>query len=156
MTLLTSCPCFSGKLFEECCKPFLSGEKTPQNPEQLMRSRFSAYSRKNVAYVLKTWHEITRPILEKLDSGNWIFLKVLSSHFNHEEAHGSVAFVAKHVNKNKLTVLHEESNFKLEKDVWFYLDGEIQKDSVFDIVVEMNSPCPCERGKKFGKCCFRV
>lgn len=54
------CYCKKGT-YATCCYPFLSGEKTPQTPEELMRSRFSAFATKNVDYIEKT---MTGPALE--------------------------------------------------------------------------------------------
>lgn len=38
-----ACPCFSGKPYGECCKPFHDGKKNPQ-PVEVMRSRYAAYA----------------------------------------------------------------------------------------------------------------
>ena len=37
------CPCGSGELYEKCCGVYHSGAAVPETPEQLMRSRYSAY-----------------------------------------------------------------------------------------------------------------
>lgn len=37
------CPCFSGKPYGECCKPFHEGEKKPQ-PVEVMRARYAAFA----------------------------------------------------------------------------------------------------------------
>lgn len=37
------CPCFSGKPYGECCKPFHEGKKLPE-PVDVMRARYSAYA----------------------------------------------------------------------------------------------------------------
>lgn len=39
-----ACPCFSGKPYGDCCKPFHDGQKLPQ-PQELMRARYAAYAR---------------------------------------------------------------------------------------------------------------
>lgn len=38
-----ACPCFSGKPYGECCKPFHEGEKKPQ-PVEVMRARYAAFA----------------------------------------------------------------------------------------------------------------
>ena len=48
------CPCQSGKIFQDCCQPFLTGKIFPDTPEQLMRSRYAAYSQANIAYIQET------------------------------------------------------------------------------------------------------
>ncbi|MCD4676693.1 MAG: hypothetical protein K8S18_11970, partial [Desulfobacula sp.] len=48
----TTCYCGSQKFYEECCFPFISGSLIPKNPEQLMRSRYSAFCIKNIEYLI--------------------------------------------------------------------------------------------------------
>ena len=62
------CPCGSKKLFAQCCQPLLLGEKTAQTPEQLMRSRFTAFYRADAwGYVLRTWHPEHRPAVSEAE-----------------------------------------------------------------------------------------
>lgn len=49
------CPCDSGKLYADCCTPSIEGA-LPATPEQLMRSRYSAYVLHDVNYLIATWH----------------------------------------------------------------------------------------------------
>ena len=54
--MLNNCICGSGKAFSECCEPLLSGKMPAKTPEQLMRSRYSAYAFGGYGdYLLKTW-----------------------------------------------------------------------------------------------------
>ena len=60
------CPCSSGEVYGACCGRFLgefvaSGTLTAPTPEQLMRSRFTAFATGNAAYLLASWHPSTRP-----------------------------------------------------------------------------------------------
>ena len=48
------CPCCSGKSYEECCKPYHTGEKHAPTAEALMRSRFSAFAIPNGEYLMET------------------------------------------------------------------------------------------------------
>ena len=54
------CPCCSGRKFETCCSPFISGSASPQTAEQLMRSRFAAYVKKDAQYIIRTTHPLNR------------------------------------------------------------------------------------------------
>ena len=56
----SACPCCSGRKFDACCAPFLSGAASPQTAEQLMRSRFAAYVKKNAEYIIETTHPENR------------------------------------------------------------------------------------------------
>ena len=73
------CPCGSGNPSQICCQPFLAGELLPHSPEQLMRSRYTAFVLQNEAYLLSTWHPHTRPArlgLADATSPKWIGLEV--------------------------------------------------------------------------------
>lgn len=145
---LQNCPCGSGQSFENCCGQYIRYLKYPDNPEQLMRSRYSAYVLKNEDYLLKSWHQSTRPELIKLedDLTQWEKLKIISASEN------SVKFVAYFLNladkKNAIYALSESSVFIYDTH-WYYLSGkEFQT-----IELSKNMLCPCKSGKKFKRCC---
>ena len=143
-----TCPCGSGSEFTHCCGKFINGESLPENPEQLMRSRYSANVLKNETYLLGSWHKSTRPESLDLtsDSLQWMKLKVISTHEN------KVSFVAYFtqdaLTKEKMCALTEESNF-VKEGRWFYVDGQ----DVKTIQLTKNMLCPCLSGKKFKRCC---
>src|SRR5438093_6211726 len=49
-----NCPCQSHLPYSECCEPFITGKSIPQTPEQLMRSRYTAYTQARVDYIMAT------------------------------------------------------------------------------------------------------
>ena len=55
------CPCGSSQLYAQCCGRFHSGAAAAPTAETLMRSRYSAYARRDADYILRTWHPTTRP-----------------------------------------------------------------------------------------------
>jgi len=55
------CPCGSGHAYSACCGRFIDQGLLPQTAEQLMRSRYTAFTQANEPYLLATWHETTRP-----------------------------------------------------------------------------------------------
>ena len=79
------CPCSSGEVYGACCGRFLgefvaSGTLTAPTPEQLMRSRFTAFATGNAAYLLASWHPSTRPAtLELEDDIRWYRLDILGA-----------------------------------------------------------------------------
>lgn len=118
------CPCGSGDPYASCCEPILGG-KLPDTAEQLMRSRYTAFTRNNEAYLLESWHQSTRPkALNLVDDRNikWVDLKVL----RHESGDTSaiVEFVARYKVNGKAAKIHELSRFTKEGDRWFYVDGD--------------------------------
>ncbi|MEE8588889.1 MAG: YchJ family metal-binding protein, partial [Sulfurimonadaceae bacterium] len=48
------CPCGSDKEYAHCCEPLHLGLKKAQTPEELMRSRYSAFAIGEAEYLLKT------------------------------------------------------------------------------------------------------
>ena len=48
------CPCCSSKEYDDCCSKFISGAAVPTTPEELMRSRYTAFTKANVDYIFKT------------------------------------------------------------------------------------------------------
>lgn len=51
-----ACPCGSGEPYKSCCKPYHTGAADPPTAEATMRSRYSAYCKKLVPYVVNTTH----------------------------------------------------------------------------------------------------
>lgn len=73
------CPC-GGPEYATCCAPWLQGQAAP-TPEALMRSRYTAYTQKNEAYLLATWHPSTRPapgFIDPEEKLQWLGLEVKS------------------------------------------------------------------------------
>ena len=120
-----NCPCCSGKLYENCCKPFHTGEKHAPTAEALMRSRFSAFAFPNGEYLMKTTLPTKRKFHNKKDLqewgeiNEWTKLEILKSSLN------QVEFKAYYNDENgKPQIHHEFSLFQKENDRWHYVSGE--------------------------------
>jgi SEC-C motif-containing protein len=90
-----------------------------------MRSRYSAYAKALVPYLLRTWDASTRPADLELDPAlHWVALEVLatSGGGEHDET-GTVEFAAHHDRGGISGVLHEVSRFRRSDGCWVYLDG---------------------------------
>ena len=90
-----------------------------------MRSRYSAYAKALVPYLLRTWDATTRPAELELDPAvSWVGLEVLatSDGGEHDET-GTVEFVARHERGGVGGALHEVSRFRRSAGDWVYLDG---------------------------------
>ena len=87
---IQNCFCGSEKLFGDCCGRLIDKSLSAESPEQIMRSRYSAYVLKNVKYLLQSWHKSTRPdsLDLKNDSTHWKKLKIIDA------AENTVHFVA--------------------------------------------------------------
>ena len=120
------CPCDSGKQYPQCCGLYLSGQ-SPKTAEQLMRSRYTAFTLNAEDYLLKTWHEKTRPpVLDLSDQTNikWIGLKIIQHTV--EADRSVVEFIARFKINGKAEKIHEVSRFAREDGRWFYVDGDQQ------------------------------
>ena len=48
------CPCGSKKQYQYCCRMYLSRKKKPDTAEKLMRSRYTAFVKGNIDYLIAT------------------------------------------------------------------------------------------------------
>ena len=135
------CPCQSGKTFATCCGPLLTGDKEAKTPESLMRSRYTAYVKRNTKYLINTWHPSTRPA--NIDSGsipNWYNLIVKKK--GQDGNKGLVEFIAVARSRNKEFILHEISHFVKEDGLWLYVDGDIIEPERTVSKVGRSDSCP--------------
>lgn len=143
-----TCPCSSGKPYADCCAPYLSGQALPKLPETLMRSRYTAFCKGNVDYLIATRHPTKRQmdereaLMDTITHTEWLSLRVLNVSAN------LVEFVAFHRSQNQIGQLHEKSEFLLQNGRWYYLDGA----TLPAIKLERNDLCWCGSGKKLKKC----
>jgi SEC-C motif-containing protein len=88
-----------------------------------MRSRFSAFSVGDTAYLLRTWHSTTRPARLTLDpQQRWTRLDVLSiDQGGLFDTMGTVEFRAHYRESGRPGTLHEHSRFGREDGDWVYL-----------------------------------
>lgn len=132
-----ACPC-GGPSFASCCGPYLAGAAIPASAETLMRSRYSAYTLRDEAYLRATWHPSTLPagpIVDQNEKLQWLGLEVESAlRLRQRKANlpdtpdsDTVEFVARYKIGGRAHRLHELSRFVREQSVdaarWFYLDG---------------------------------
>ncbi|MCF2950384.1 YchJ family protein [Paraglaciecola aquimarina] len=153
---MTTCYCNSGLTFSQCCQPYLQKTRNAPTAESLMRSRFSAYVRKDFEYILKTYAEEQRSKLsiseleQSAEDTHWLSLQVVDH--SSKENSAQVEFKAYYQISNQYYVMHELSDFVRVNDCWFYTTGTMQQDTG-EIKPERNSTCLCASGKKFKKCC---
>ena len=121
------CPCGSNLFYTACCGRFISHQENPSTPEELMRSRYTAYSQTNLEYIMET---MKSPAADRFDPVaakerakkiTWVELKVANS--SQDKNRGTVEFYASYTDGNKTHVLHEISDFILEQGKWFYVSG---------------------------------
>jgi SEC-C motif-containing protein len=158
MTDKNICPCNSGKEYDDCCKPFLQGTANAPTATALMRSRYTAFAKGDIAYLLKTWHPSTRPSsIDPETIPEWCGLQIVRSEKGNEnDALGVVEFKASAMPQGRLCLLHETSRFVKKDGQWLYVDGDIKDEPPLITKVAKvgrNEPCPCGSGKKSKRCC---
>lgn len=114
------------------------------NPEQLMRSRYDAFVRKDSDYLNSTQTKQVLSYDDTFDNVKWLKLDVLDAYDN------IVEFKAYFSRDGLMDVLHEKSSFVLVDDAYLYDTGKLYKTSIL-----RNETCPCGSGKKFKKCCMK-
>jgi SEC-C motif-containing protein len=122
MARVRPCPCGSDVDYRACCGPLHARRSTAETAEALMRSRYSAFVRRDADYLSATWHPSTRPAhLQLDDSVVWTHLEIVRSRAGAAgDVRGQVEFRAHHTRG----VQAERSFFVHEDGQWFYLDGE--------------------------------
>ncbi len=123
------CPCNSGQTYDACCGIYHRDIAAATTAEALMRSRYTAYSRLDEAYILRTWHPSTRPpsvILKVAPAPKWLGLEILGVEAGStDDRSGTVEFIARYKLNGKASRLHEKSRFVKDNGHWYYVDGEV-------------------------------
>ncbi|MDR0229979.1 MAG: YchJ family protein [Flavobacteriaceae bacterium] len=122
------CPCGSGKLYQDCCQPYIDNSECPNTSEQLMRSRYTAYALAKATYIIDTTHPRVRhthskkAIMQWAQENEWLELQVVKSEENR------VIFKAYFKDSNQVTHCHfENSVFEKLGDKWYYLSGSYEE-----------------------------
>ena len=124
------CPCGSGQLYVNCCGRFIDGDQLPQTPEQLMRSRYTAYTHCNISYIAATMCGDAKKGFSKKSALKWSksviwnSLRVLAvSPIDAFATHGTVSFEARFSERGRACVMAEISQFERISGRWFYVSG---------------------------------
>ena len=96
-----------------------------------MRSRYTAFTKADVDYLIRSHHSRTRPTRERksikqwAQSVQWMGLVVLKSEAGQpSEATGIVEFRALYMENGQMQQIHERSSFEKEDGKWVYVTGE--------------------------------
>lgn len=153
-----TCPCaintlHNPPLYHTCCGSFHANALKPATPEQLMRSRYTAFVIKLYDYLIATHHPeylrgLTASALAQSPETHWLTLEIISS--SSTDLHGQVEFQAWYKDDSGINAIHERSDFQCIEGDWLYTQGE-QFDAIFP---KRNQVCLCGSGKKFKQCCL--
>ena len=128
------CPCSSGVRYSQCCAKYHRGQAEAPDAEVLMRSRYSAFARREVEYLWRTLHpehpdraqshdEIVRELRAVAGSHKYPGLKVLDRRLTDEQGTSLVLFHARVFQLGRDLSFVECSSFRHDGTGWRYLSG---------------------------------
>ncbi len=158
MSLSSPCLCGSKLEYQQCCESFHSGKTYPSTALALMRSRYTAYVLRNVAYLQETWDLTKRPAAIDFSKENITWLRLEIVEFKKggiADNKGLVTFKAFYLQEGIECVMNEISRFTKTNGRWFYLDGVIKSMGAINLQTNQgqNAACSGGSGKKFKRCC---
>ncbi len=150
------CPCGSGAPDEACCARYHKGELAP-TAQVLMRSRYAAYVRGEIDYLISTHDVSTRDNVDRAATEEWSRdtewqgLEILATEAGGEtDDKGIVEFIARGSTKGRAFAQRERSRFLKRDGAWFYV-GKIDQANA-PAKPGRNEPCPCGSGIKYKRC----
>jgi len=161
---MDSCPCGRPIPESQCCGRYLAGQAAPATAEALMRSRYTAYVRCDVDYLVATHSARTRGELDRGAIKLWardsrgLGLESLDvAGGGQEDEEGEVEFVARYEANGREQRHHERSTFAREDGAWVFVGGAPprKKPERHEERPSPNAQCPCGSGKKYKRCCGR-
>ncbi len=121
---MKKCPCGNDNTYDNCCGRFIKGTAIPGTPEELMRSRYTAYTIANTDYIFAT---MKSPAADGFDAASarkwarkihWLHLQVLNTSI--EGTTGYVEFIATFLEQHIKQEMRELSEFHLIDGRWYY------------------------------------
>lgn len=157
-----NCPCGTGKTLAKCCLPYIQGKAKPATAEDLLRSRYTAFTRGDVDYILNTHHSRTRADIkpDEVESwaknSEWLGFRLLGKEAGDaKDEQGTVMFHVQYRADGKVNDHFEQSLFEKENGEWRFVDAHGLKPGPIvrtEPKVGRNDPCSCGSGKKYKKC----
>lgn len=147
-----ACPCGAG-IYLQCCQPLHEGQIKAQNAEQLMRSRYSAFAKHNLDYIVATTALgqqqalDQQAILDWAKSNQWLKLEVIQFKDKIDKNHAQVEFKAHYQHTQSKQIHHEISHFVQYDGLWYFLDPTTDQQ------ISMKQNCICGSTQKFKQCC---
>jgi SEC-C motif-containing protein len=127
------CPCGSGEPESACCGLLIDGAPAA-TALALMRSRYTAFVRGAIDYLIDTHDPSTRDSVDRASitrfsrETSWLGLDILATERGGEDDDtGVVEFVARGATRGQPFAQREKSRFRRVDGVWYYLDGKVRR-----------------------------
>ena len=126
------CACGSKQNYINCCGAIISGKRNATTCLELMKSRYTAYTKADINYLLLSHHSKTRPpqkegksIKQWAESVRWMQLVIVNSWngLAHDNE-GYVEFKALYFEAGQIGQIYEKSLFQRENGKWVYVSGK--------------------------------
>ena len=164
---MDACPCGSGRELTDCCLPIIRRERKAPNAEALMRSRYTAFTRAEVDWILDSHHpdtveEVDRDDIEQwATTADWMGLRIRGTEAGGEDDdEGIVDFRARYRVQGQQVDHVERASFRRHEGEWKFHSVEEEAGDGPELVpvaprstVGRNDPCTCGSGKKYKRCC---
>jgi len=157
------CPCGSGGTYAACCEPVIKGARQAASPAELMRARYTAYTRVEMDFILASLHPDAQEdhdpdnAREWAENSEWHGLEIIGTEGGGpDDDTGTVEFSASYTYDGDTSRYHEIAEFARVDGVWYFREGHrgVRKPVVRDAPkVGRNDPCSCGSGRKFKRCC---
>lgn len=151
------CPCCSSLPYADCCAPLHTEQKIADTAEHLMRSRYTAFVRQHIDYIVATTAPFQQHLLNQsaisdwAKQTDWAGLDVINHTPKTSKRHAQVEFQAYFNTPNGKDAHHELSTFVTiptgAVNRWYFLDPTVA------MRVNQKQPCPCGSGEKYKRCC---
>jgi SEC-C motif-containing protein len=125
------CPCGSKQDYTECCGAIISRKREAETCLELMKSRYSAYTKADINYLMLSHHSKTRPAQKEgkgiklwAESVRWMQLIIVNTwNGTANDDEGYVEFKALYFENGQIQQIHEKSLFTRENGKWVYVSG---------------------------------
>lgn len=132
----TICICGGPKIYSKCCKPLHRGEALPEDAVTLMKSRYTAYEKGLVDYVIETtdpdgdaWEADEAKWRDSIETFGETFeftgVEILDSDESEDSA--TVTFRAGLRANGKDESFVETSHFTRRAERWLYTSGDVSE-----------------------------
>lgn len=133
---MSNCPCGASKTYKLCCQKYHSGQN-PKSAQLLMRSRYCAFVKGEIDYIVKTTHpehpakqgniaKWRRELQDFSKSTQFKGLKILDAPESGTSNFATVTFSVDLIQQGQQAGFTEKSSFEKINNRWLYLDGIIQ------------------------------